>query len=402
MKIRRHIKREAVLWLGLFTALAASGLLLVSRRTQSIDLPAPKPHQAQAAQNRIEPKSSAQPLQSMNDLPTARQPAEPMAEKMQTMGPDLEESGYEIPFSNTNQAPMNTMATETDPVKLAAALTAAATNGNVRALAALLHSGSPASEIEAVRILTRIGGGEALAAALGKVLTVPTDSPDYNKFINAFADCHSAAVAGWLAESLGRTQTEDVQQRILTILAALRGPEVVDSLAASLASPADATHTKDCAELLAKASDPEQAAVLRDLLETGKSTELQILAARGLASVGSGEACAALVKTGSSTAAIAAACRDALATVHSSYGQEALIQAAVDPSAPSAVRCAAVQALSTQPGSRTQAVLINLATSDPVLQAAINQTLQTIGQSKTPPQSGSALGNAGIDGELWL
>jgi hypothetical protein len=374
----------------------------MSRRNRSVDSSAPKPHQAQAAQNSIETKSSGHPLKkSMSNLPTARQLEEPTPDKIRTMASVFEESGYEIPFS-TNQPPVKTTATETDPAKLSAALTAATADGNVRALAALLHSGNPASEIEAVRILARIGGGEALAAALGKILTVPTDSPDYKKFISAFADCHSAAIAGWLTESLGRTQTEDVRQRILTILAALHGPEVVNSLAASLASPADATHAKDCAELLAKASDPGQAAVLRALLETGKSTEIQNLAARGLASVGSGEACDILVKTGSSTATAAEAAREALATVKSSYGQEPLIQAAVNPSVPLSVRIAAVKALSTQPGQRTQTVLKNLATSDPVLQAAINQTLQTIEQSGAQPQSGSALGNAGIDGELWL
>jgi len=400
---RRHIKREAVLWLGLVTALAASGLL-VSRRIRSADLPSPEPHQAQVAQNRTEPESSAQPLKSINDLPAAFQLTEPIPEEMQTMDPDLEGFGYEIPFLNTNPIPLTTIATRIDPEKLSAALTDAAANGDVRALAALLHSGNPAGEIEAVRILARIGGGEALAAALGKVLTVPTDNPDYNKFINAFADCHSAAVAGWLTESLGQTKVEDVRQRILTILAALRGPEVVDSLAASLASSTDETHAKDCAELLAKSSDPGQAAVLRALLETSESTDIQTSAARGLAHVGSSDACATLIEASSSDETIATACRDALATVKSSYGQEALIQAAVNPSVPSAVRCAAVQALSTQPGQRTQTVLINLAqaTSDPVLLTAISQTLQTLEQSGTPPQPGSTLGDAGINGEIWF
>jgi aminopeptidase N len=268
----------------------------------------------------------------------------------------------------------------------------------------LLHSGDQESEIEAVRMLTQIGGGDALAAALGKLLTVPEDSPDCNKFINAFADCHSAAVADWLSGVLGQAKTEELRQRVLTILAALRGPEVIDSLAASLASPTDAMQAKDCAELLAKSSDPEQAAVLRDLLATGKTTAVQTAAARGLASVGSGAACDALIEAGSSTEPVAKVCLDALATVNSSYGQEALIQAAVNPSVPSAVRYAAVQALATQPGQRTQTVLINLAQadSDPALQAVISQTLQTIEQSGTPPPSGSALGNAAISGEIWF
>jgi hypothetical protein len=396
---RRHIKRATVLWLGLFTALAAGGFLM-SRRSREADTPAPKPVQVQAVQS----CAAAQPAKRVNMEHPASQPAKTVPDEILITPPVPEESGYEIPFSSTNKISANTSSTETDPAKLDAALMAAAADGNVRDIAALLHSGNPASEIEAIRILARIGSGEALAAALGKLLTVPTDSPDYNKFIGAFADCHSTAIAEWLTATLGQAKTEDVRQRVLTILAALRGPEVVDSLAASLASPMDAMHAKDCAELLAKVSDPEQAALLRALLETGKSTAIQTSAACGLASVGSGEACEALIKTGSSTESIASACRDALATVDSSYGQAALILAAVSPSVPSAVRCAAVQALSNQPGQRVQTVLVNLsqATSDSALQTAIGQALQTAGQSGTPPQSGSPAGIAGIDGELWF
>jgi aminopeptidase N len=394
---KRNIKREVILWLGLFAALIAGGVLM-SHKDRETDLPKP----VQAARNGAVPEAFVQSVKNTNRMPTARQLAEPAPEKIRTMNSSPEEAGYESPFSGTNQAPEKTSATQADPTKLRAALTAAAASGNVRDLAALLHSGDSTSEIEAVRLLAQIGGGEALAAALGKVLTVPADSPDYNKFISAFADCHSAAVADWLTGFLGQTQTDDVRQRLLTVLAALHGPEVVDSLASGLVSPVDAMHAKDCAELLAKASDPGQAALLRDLLETGKSADTQTAAARGLASIGSGEACAALIEAGSSDKNVAAACRDALASVKSSYGQEALIQAVVNPNIPTDVRIAAAEALSNQPGQRTQTVLANLATSEPVLQAAIKQTLQTIKQSGTPPQSRSALGNAGIDGELWF
>lgn len=401
MNTRRNINWKAVLGLGLFTALATGGLL-VSRRNQEADAPAPTPEQAQVGKS----SAVAQPVMNrVSPEPSALQPAAaPNPDELRTMSPILNESGYESPFTSTNQAPVNTSATQTDPEKLRAALNAAIASGSVRDIAALLHSGNPASEIEAVRMLAQIGGGDALAAALGKLLTVPEDSPDYKKFINAFADCHSPAVANWLTGALGQAKTEEMRQRVLTLLAALRGPEVIDSLAAALASPIDAMHAKDCAELLAKSSDPEQAAILRDLLATGNTTEIQTLAASGLAHVGSREACAALIETGASSEATAEAARKALATVSSSYGQEALIQAAINPAIPYAVRYAAVQALSTQPGQRTQTALINLAQadSDPALQTAISQTLQTIEQSGTSPHPGSALGDAGENGEIWF
>ena len=167
-----------------------------------------------------------------------------------------------------------------------------------------------------------------------------------------------------------------------------------------LAKPADQRHANDCAELLAKASDPAQAAVLRNLAETGKSTEIQNSATRGLASVGSSEACAALVELGSSEKPAAKAARDALAKVDSTYGQAELFEAVVNPATPPPVLIAILHALQNQPGQRTQIVLENLVTSDPAVQTAIDQTLQTIKQSGTPPPSGSTASTAGISGEI--
>jgi len=392
---RLNIKHEVVLGSGLFAALIAGGLL-VSCRNRETNTPAPK------NESTVQSRSIEQPAQRTNQKRPASQPANAAPDMMRMINPAINESGYEAPFSSTNTVSLNTPST--DPAQLREALAAAVASRNIRNIAVLLNSGNPAGEIEAVRALTQIGGGEALASALGKILTISPDSPDYKKFINAFANCRSAAVAEWLTGFLGQTQTDDVRQRLLTILAALRGPEVVDSLAAGLVSPVDAMHAEDCATLLSEFSDPEQAAVLSDLLATGKTTALQTAAARGLASVGSGEACSTLIEAGSSTDATALACRDALASVKSSYGQEVLLLAAGNPSVPAAVRCAAIQALETQPGQRTQIVLVNLAqtTSDPVLQAVINQTLQTIEQSGTPPPSGSALGNAAESGEIWF
>jgi hypothetical protein len=394
---RQNIKPVTVLGLGLITALVAGGLL-VNRRSRATHTPAPD--QVQAAGSR----SAAQPAErASRELPSV-QPAEPVQDVLRTLNPLSGESGYESPFSETNQVPAQTPSAKAGRAELRAALAAAAASGDVQELAALLHSGDSYSEIEAVRLLARNGSGEALAAALGKLLTVPADGPEYNRFIEAFANCRSAAVAEWLADFLGRTQTEEVRQRVFAILAALNGPEVIDRLAAGLASPIDALHAKDCAELLARSSDPEQAAVLRDLLTAGETVEIQTSAARGLASVGSGAAVATLIETGASAEAVAAASRAALATVDSSYAQEALILAAVNPSLPPDVRYAVVQALSNQSGQRVQTVLANLgqSTGDPVLRAAIEQALQTAGPSGTPPPSGSPEGIAGLDGEIWF
>lgn len=395
----RNSKWKIVLWLGLFAALTANGLLAL-RRNRGTDSPAPATAQAKAVSGEAGPAPVAPAEQSASRESTdVRQETLIPVNLNKPADAEAETSGYEMPFAGTNKVPEKTTAME-----LREKLTVAAADGNVRDIALLLNSGDPASEIEAVRLLARIGSGEALAAALGKLMTVPADSPDYKNFINAFASCRSAAVAEWLTGFLGQTQTEDVRQRVLTILASLRGPEVIGSLAAGLASPIDQMHAKDCAELLARSSDPEQAAVLRNLMETGKTDEIQTSAARGLAHVGSRAACEALVEAGSSAEDYAEVCRAALATVGSSYGQEALIRAAGNPANPSRVRIAAAQALANQPGERTKTVLGNLANDpgDPALQAAVKKNLQAIEQSGTPPQSRGTAGLAGINGELWF
>jgi len=386
-------KRKGMLWLGLFAALAASGLLviLVSRRNPEAGSPPPPSRDlVQTKRDSTKPEDSVQPMKHTRREYTAIRTIELTPVTVQATDTTTGERGYEMPFLSTNRIPISTPETETDPVKLRV----------------LLNSGTPSIEIKALRQLVQNGSEEAIAAALGKMLTLSVSTPSYDRYLAAFADCRSAAVTTWLTAFLGRTTTEEVRQRVLAILAAWHGPEVIESLAAQLTKTADLMHAEDCMSTLAKASNPAQAASLKVLLEAKESPEIQAMAACGLASVGNAEACAVLVENGSSAEAIAAACRDALATVDSSYGQEVLIQAAVNQEVPSAVRCSAVQALANQQSQRVQTVLINLgqATIDTALQTAISQALQlqSTKPSGTPPQFGGPAGNAGVNGEIWF
>jgi len=380
------------MWPGLIAALAAISLLalLVSHRSPEAGLPPPSQERVQTTGDSAKSKDSVPPVKRASREYTALRTIVPTPVAVQATDPTTGERGYEMPFLSTNRVPTSTPKTETDPVKLRV----------------LLNSGTPSIEIEALRQLVQNGSEEAIAAALGKMLTLSVTSPSYNRYLAAFANCRSAAVAMWLTDFLGRTQIEEVRQQVLAILAALRGPEVIESLAAQLEKTADLMHAEDCAITLAKASNPAQATSLKVLLDAKESPEIQAIAAYGLASVGNAEACAVLVEKASSAEAIAVACRDALATVDSSYGQEALIQAAVNLEVPSAVRCSAVQALANQQSQRVQTVLINLgqATSDASLQETIYQALQiqSAKQNGTPPQLGSTAGNAGINGEIWF
>ena len=414
-------KQGTTLWLALLAVLAVGGFL-VTRQNLGEDSAAPLPRRLQPARGTAGPGNARSVTTLAESVHRTSQPADHPPGATQSPAFDPRKCGYEMPFPETNAVPLSTVPAETDPLKLCAALAAAQAGGTnpdiaalraalldsgtaaVPGLSSLLNAGLPATEIEAVRLLVQIGGDKALAFALGKMLTVPATSPAYAGFLAAFADCRSTAVAAWFTDFLGKTQSEEVRQRVLAILVALRGPEVVQSLAAQLMRPADPMHAEDCAGALAKASDPAQAASLRVLLETGETPAIQVAAAYGLANVGSDEAVACLAENGSSSEAIASTCRDALANVVSSYAQETLIRTAVSPAMPSDVRCSAVQALSTQQGQRVQTTLINLgqATGDPALLAAIGQALRATGPDGTPPPSGGTGANVKMVGETWF
>lgn len=417
-------KQKVVLWTGLFVALSAAGILL-SCRSPETDSLVPMPARVQTATVRdgAGQKESGQSMKKkvLSLERTAGQTAELVPVVVQTADQNTRGRGYEMPFSTKEPVTPGKLTTETDPARLCAALAEAMACGNfqdvavlraklldigvsaVPAISTLLNVGVTSTEIEAVRLLVQIGGEEALASALGKMMTIPVTHADYQSYLAAFANARNKAVAMWLANYLGWVQTDEMRQRTLTILGALRGREVIESLVEQFASPADQMHSEDCVYMLVRLSDPEQVEVLSSLLLLGGSADLQDLAAYGLASVGSSEACEILLEHGSSSEAGALASCDALATVSSSYGQETLIQAAVDQAAPSVVRRSAVQALSAQGGQRIRTVLSNLgqSTSDLDLQAAICKALQQLAkQSGTPPHYGGAAAVAVKSGEM--
>jgi len=237
-----------------------------------------------------------------------------------------------------------------------------------------------AAEVEAFRSLVQRGDDASLAAALEKLITWPSDDPCFKACLAVFADCRSPVVATWLTDLLGRTQSADTRERVLAILAALKGQAVVGSLAAGLRAPADATHAEDCAMALAGSASPSCIPALKELLESSDAEDnVRLQAANGLANVGNAEACSILLRA-SSSARNAELCREAIAGVQSSYGQETLIAAAVDRSLPAETRSAAVAALAHQNSPRVRTVLRNLSSdaSTPSLQMEISNALAAL------------------------
>jgi len=342
----------------------------------------------------------------------ARQPNVVFATDAQTTGSPDGKGGYETPSIGAGEQAASTWTKENDPEKLCAAFRDAMAAGKVADVsairrrilelgpaavpdvAALLNAGAGSRQIEVFRLLVQLGGEKALAAALGKVVTVSEEDPNYGGYLAALADCRSGQVAVWLSDYLGRLETEAMRQRVLTILASLHGPEVVTSLAAQMAKPADRIHAEDCAETLATCSDPSQISALRELLEKGDSPDLQALAARGLASIGNDEACSILIEKASSSSPGVSVYCGALANVTSSYGQERLIAVVIDPALPAETRAAAARALAQQNSPRAQTVLANAAqgVSDTALLAEIANALTTSGNGENPPLLESGTG----------
>lgn len=243
---------------------------------------------------------------------------------------------------------------------------------------ARLNCGVSAVEREALRALIHSGRKDALAAALGKLLAVSADSPDLKDYKAIFADCRDPEIAAWLADFMGKTQLADVRDRVLSILAEIRSAEVIAALVEKKKHPRDTLHGEDCAKAVASCRDPSQVQPLKSLLDHEEDETLQKAAASALANIGNAEACGILIEKASASDAIAQYCREALAGVSSSYGQEALIGAAADSSVPVDVRVAVIRALSVQNSVRVQAALKNLnsGSEDPVIRVEVAKILE--------------------------
>jgi hypothetical protein len=205
------------------------------------------------------------------------------------------------------------------------------------------------------------------------VLTLAADDPRMNDYLAAYADVRSAEVADWLVNTLGKTESAEMRTRILTVLPAMYGPEVVQRLVAHLEAPADDLHAADCA--------------------------------RSLAALGTADTCRYLVAQASGTGPSAALCREALAGIKSPYAQESLLEAVSDESLPADVRCAAIAAVAKQPSQRVQTVLVNLerATAVPQVRAAAGQAAQQVAEALKPDAATAAAQNGpGARGELWF
>lgn len=273
---------------------------------------------------------------------------------------------------------------------------------SVSALTSLINCGIQPVEIEALRLLTYIGGPRALAVAIGRVLSLESDDPGLQQYLAVFADCRDPGASEWLADFLGRTEHADMRERILAILKTLRSGDLVLSLAMNMEAPADALHAEDSATALLQCDDPSHAAMLEYLLREADALELRRIAASALANVGSPEAVRFLLVEADEDKDDADIYLAALSSVTSTYGQEELLKAVSDKSLPSPVRQSAVEALSNQMNSRIHTIFQNLGRDEP--DAAVASIINiSLDNSATTSESDSGTSEApeAINEELW-
>jgi hypothetical protein len=397
--------REALFWLAIVAAGGALVLAVMRPGRTSTENPAlalREDGEARAAQ-----RSAASPFGVLRHV--WQHPDGLEVEK------SLPKSGFEMPFAPDATTTDNAAAVPSVAASLCAALRDALSNGRgtglvaIRArllalganavpdLSGLLQCGTDRLEVEAVRVLVQIGNSEGLSAALGKVLTVPRESPAYGLFLAAFADNHSPSVAQWLTDTLGKAQYADTRERMLDLLYAMRGPAVVAALEQAALDPADEMHARDAVDALATRQDTTETESLAALLGSEDAAIIEA-AAYGLASIGSEEACQILADESEYTAV----CAVALSSVSSSYAQETLLALATDSRKPVNVRTSAILSLSRQPGYRVHTILANAAIQEqsPVVISAMRNALSTT--ANIDATQNNATHEAKPAGELWF
>lgn len=415
--------RECLLWLALVAAIGGT-LFAVLRGSDSPPLStggasvAQRPNTRPAPATRIPSTRSmfrtreAEPVEAVDPLANS-----PMESTRGIENTSNDKSGFEMPFAPDMEKADRAESLGSDPATLCKALQDALQAGDganlaairtrilevgsaaVPTVSALLHCGDSRAEIEAVRLLVQLGDGEALALALGRVLTVPRDAAAYGLFLAAFADNGSPGVAQWLTDTLGTTQSADTRERMLDLLYAMRGPAAVAALERAALDPSDDMHAQDAVDAITLRHDPADTESLSALLAS-EHPGISEAAAYGLAGVGSGVACDTLADA--AEGGRGRTYRPALASITSSYAQETLLALATDRDRSVTVRTAAIESLSTQSGQRVQTVLENAVQQEQSQEVAAQ--METVLANLNNSQSVGTYDSPGTEGvreELW-
>lgn len=263
-----------------------------------------------------------------------------------------------------------------------------------------LHSGDLEVECDTIRLLRQIGGPRATAMALGRILAIPRDHPDYQRYLSTLEAFDDRSAADWLIRKLGQTAHQSTRESLLAMLSAMDGNEVVAAIAHGIRHATDDLHRRDLIAGLLLQGKPGGVDALTLMIEHSEQPLPQDVAARALAMTGSREAVFNLA--GAATFDENDRLALALAFVDSAYAQEALLELALDSWQNTAVRSSAVDGLANQGGHRIPPSIDNALSAEPdaTVAAAMADNLNQRNQS-SPAVTSSQSSNT-RRGELWF
>ncbi len=265
-----------------------------------------------------------------------------------------------------------------------------------------LHHADVEVVCDTLRLLRQIGGPQATAMALGRIMSTSPDDQNYRRIIATMSEFDSRSAADWLVRELGRTTQQSTRETLLDMLASMGGNQAVASIAHGLRHAIDPLHRRDLITGLIMRSNPAAVNALTSILNQSAYRLPREAAARALATIGSREALYNLAE--------AAEYNDsdrldlALQFADSTYAQEALIELALDSFWSEPVRVSAANGLASHSGYRLPVVLANALTAENETEvaAAMANTLQ---QTKPIPTSAGTPRQTQLSdsrGELWF
>ena len=210
----------------------------------------------------------------------------------------------------------------------------------VAGLTELANCGDLKVELEALRLLSQIETPKAAAAALGKII----NNADNEQLLKQFASIRTPAVVALLVKLMGSTNQPDLLESVRNILSSMEGDAVVDALLAGMNNPTDAYHRQDCAAIMSELSKPSNIPALTQVLEASDDVLARQAAATALAGIGNKDAVEVLAQHAENTPDDSEFSLDALSSVNSPYGPQAILDVASSKTYSQPVRIAAVKA----------------------------------------------------------
>jgi hypothetical protein len=246
----------------------------------------------------------------------------------------------------------------------------------------LVSQGTRHVRASAFRSLCRINSAKARAMAMGTILSMYKEDA-HSAMLKTFTNVDEPAVAELLVDLMIDSTDAGFKQWLQTLLTQMEGDSVTDALALVMIEHEDDPMQEVALATLARVQRPSALVALGDILASEMYPALTQAAARGVASIGNGDAVTMLRGHAAELTGASLDSVDALARVSSPYGQNALFQIVRDEPNPR-IRAAAAEALGSYRGVETAARLRRqyAAETDLIVKASLAAAISTAEPAK--------------------